>query len=169
MIDITQHYGLVYSIVNKFKLNSWVFNDKDDLIQEGMLGLIEAGKRYNPDFNNTFSTYAYSYIEGYIKNYLNKCQHNVSLSEPVYEDVELIDTIESKIDIENDIIEQDLLKYRRHKVKIALTAIPTKDAELYKMYMENCDVHLIKDVLGLSGSKVDQVIKKVERYLSLLI
>ena len=163
MIDITEHYGLVYRIANRFKY------DREDIIQEGMIGLIEAGKRFDPNKGNSFSTYAYWYIEGYIKTYLSKCHYDVSLSQPVYEDVELIDTLESDTDIENDLIEQDLLNYRRNRIRIALTAIPEKDAKIYEMYMEHFDVHLLKDILGLSVSKINQVIKKVERYLSLLV
>lgn len=41
-----------------------------DLIQEGNIGLMEAVKRFNPSLNYAFTTYAGSFIKGYILNYI---------------------------------------------------------------------------------------------------
>ncbi len=51
---------LIYSITNYFKN----YNSREDLYQAGCLGLINAYKRYNPNMNCKFTTYAYPYILG---------------------------------------------------------------------------------------------------------
>lgn len=44
-------------------------DDFDDLFQEGCIGLMEAVQRFNPDAGYQFSTFAISYILGYIRKY----------------------------------------------------------------------------------------------------
>ncbi len=51
---------LIYSIANYFKN----YNSKEDLYQAGCLGLVTAYKKYNPNMNCKFTTYAYPYILG---------------------------------------------------------------------------------------------------------
>jgi len=57
---IINNEKLIYSITNYFKN----YNSKEDLYQAGCLGLINAYKRYNPNINCKFTTYAYPYILG---------------------------------------------------------------------------------------------------------
>lgn len=57
---IINNERLIYSIANYFKN----YNSKEDLYQAGCLGLINAYKKYNPEMNCKFTTYAYPYILG---------------------------------------------------------------------------------------------------------
>lgn len=57
---------LVYSIIKGFA-NA---NNKEDLYQVGMMGLIKAYENYDSSKGAKFSTYAYMYILGEIKKYL---------------------------------------------------------------------------------------------------
>ena len=57
---ILNNEKLIYSICNYFKN----YNSKEDLYQAGCVGLISAYKKYNPDMNCKFTTYAYPYILG---------------------------------------------------------------------------------------------------------
>ena len=57
---IMNNERLIYSIANYFKN----YNSKEDLYQAGCLGLITAYKKYNPNMNCKFTTYAYPYILG---------------------------------------------------------------------------------------------------------
>ena len=56
---------LIKSISNKF-----YGIDKEDLIQAGKVGLINAYKHYDKNSNTKFSTYAYTYIYGEMYNLL---------------------------------------------------------------------------------------------------
>lgn len=57
---IINNEKLIYSIANYFRN----YTSKEDLYQAGCLGLINAYKRYNPNMNCKFTTYAYPYILG---------------------------------------------------------------------------------------------------------
>ena len=57
---ILNNEKLIYSITNYFKN----YNSREDLYQAGCLGLINAYKKYNPNMNCKFTTYAYPYILG---------------------------------------------------------------------------------------------------------
>jgi RNA polymerase sigma factor (sigma-70 family) len=46
--------------------------NKQDLIQSGFTGLIEAANRFDPKLSDNFSTFAYKYIVGYILRDYNK-------------------------------------------------------------------------------------------------
>ena len=66
---INSNLKLVISIANKYisKTESFSFAD---LVQEGSLGLMRAIETYNKN-KSSFSTYAYLWIEQYIKRSLN--------------------------------------------------------------------------------------------------
>ena len=57
---IMNNERLIYSIANYFKN----YQAKEDLYQAGCLGLITAYKKYDPNMNCKFTTYAYPYILG---------------------------------------------------------------------------------------------------------
>lgn len=61
---VKQNQGLVYHIVNRFHVSPF---DRDDLIQAGMMGLLEAIKKYDINKDVAFSTYAVKYILGNVK------------------------------------------------------------------------------------------------------
>lgn len=69
MENLIENYkNLVYSISHYFDK----YQNKEDLFQAGCIGLIEAYKRYNPEFGAKFSTYAYPYILGEMKRYIRE-------------------------------------------------------------------------------------------------
>ena len=64
MLDqVLENEGLVYSIINKYH----GYYDKDDLYQVGIIGLIDASKKFDSSMGVKFSTYAYKYILGEVK------------------------------------------------------------------------------------------------------
>ena len=62
---IKQHDRLVRVIVNQYQTKGI---DKQDLIQEGYLGLIEAAQRYDASTGIQFSSYASWWIRKYVRN-----------------------------------------------------------------------------------------------------
>lgn len=65
---VQQHSNLIYSITHHFKNNK----NKEDLFQEGVIGLIKAHKNYDRSYNVKFTTYAYTYILGEMLNYIDR-------------------------------------------------------------------------------------------------
>ena len=90
---VVENSRLIYSLVKKYG-NS---NNREDLYQVGMIGLINAYKNFDSNYNTKFSTYAYMYIEGEIKKYImndhlikmgrdyNKIIKNISKTENILE------------------------------------------------------------------------------------
>lgn len=63
---------LVEKMVRRHKVMNPSF-DKEDLYQEGCIGLMKAIQKFNPEkYENTFEPYAEKYIGGYIKNFVSK-------------------------------------------------------------------------------------------------
>lgn len=74
--------GLVYSIVRK-KFN-FAGHLHDDLVQEGMIGLMFAAERFDSKRGYTFATYAYQCISGYILRALQVRYSSSSAHIPAY-------------------------------------------------------------------------------------
>ena len=115
---IEDNYKLIYFVIKRFTCNNLHF-DKEDLIQEGYLGLMKAIEMFNLDYNYNFSTYAIKYISGYMSKYISKHNRNELSLNVSYDDddeIELLDTLADKedsyIDIDdrlyNDYLHQDL-------------------------------------------------------------
>lgn len=58
---------LVYFVVGKFKN----YDEHDDLVQEGFIGLMKAIDKFNPEMGYKFSTYAFWWIRQSIGRYLD--------------------------------------------------------------------------------------------------
>lgn len=52
--------------------NSISYNNSEDLFQVGVIGLINAYKKFDNKYNTKFSTYAYPYILGEMKKYVRE-------------------------------------------------------------------------------------------------
>lgn len=74
----------------------------DDLIQEGTLGLIMAAKRYDPSVGIKFSTYAGSYICGYIKTMIRHKSYFIKVHDDDFYSIR-------NINISRDIDNYDIL------------------------------------------------------------
>ena len=67
---IIEFLSLVKYVVGKIMVYLPPFVDKDDLIEYGILGLIEAAEKYDSKKETKFGTYAISRIRGAILDYL---------------------------------------------------------------------------------------------------
>lgn len=61
--EIEEYSNLIHSLTHYFE----GYKNKEDLYQAGIIGLLEAHKHFNSDYNTKFSTYAYTYILGEMK------------------------------------------------------------------------------------------------------
>lgn len=68
--DLTErHSGLVYAIANRFALMGI---EKEELIQSGFVGLIRAASSFDDSRGAAFSSYAFKFIEGEMREFARK-------------------------------------------------------------------------------------------------
>ncbi len=67
---IMEHLALVKYVVNKLTVYLPSFVDKDDLIEYGIIGLIDAAVKYDTTKETKFGTYAISRVRGTVLDYL---------------------------------------------------------------------------------------------------
>ena len=68
---VIKNYGLIPYYIKK-KYSGCSSEVKKELFQEGSFGLVKAAEKFDPSYKNSFSTYAYYYINGYMLNCLRK-------------------------------------------------------------------------------------------------
>lgn len=108
---LEQNKGIINKVVNRYYIKSNSI-DREDLFQEGSIGLITAAKKY--DFNNPkkalFITYAVNWINQKISRFLTQKNTNdeTSLDKPIKadENMSIIDILNSDENIETDIVER---------------------------------------------------------------
>ena len=64
---ILENQGLIYSICNRYP-----YEEKEDLYQVGIAGLLKAYHNFDARFETKFTTYAYPYILGEIRKYVRE-------------------------------------------------------------------------------------------------
>jgi len=75
MEKILEYEQLVNKVAHKYSS----FSNFEDLRQQGMIGLINAIEKYEPNSETKFSSYAYFWIKGAILEYL-RCDKNIKVS-----------------------------------------------------------------------------------------
>ena len=68
MEELLDYDRLIYSIINKYSDKF----DKEDLYQVSMIGLMDAYKHYDKNYDTKFSTFAYYYIVGEVNKYIRE-------------------------------------------------------------------------------------------------
>ena len=67
---VLRHVSLIHFVLGRLGVSSDIGMDYEDLVHQGLLGLIDAVDRYNPEYGTQFSTYATVRIRGKVLDYL---------------------------------------------------------------------------------------------------
>lgn len=157
---------LVVHIVKKYS----GYNDNDELISVGSIGLIKAVNTYSPGRGTQFATYASKCIENEILMTLRagkKYKGTRSLFEPVSSDkdgneVTLMDLLEDSTDVIDE-VENSLV---REKLKeVVKAALDGREYEIIKMRygLDNTPAHTqlqVAEKFGISRSYISRIEKK---------
>ena len=150
--------------------------DRDDLIQEGMIGLFKAIRDFNPDKQVQFKAFAELCITRQIITAIKTAtrqKHSplntyVSLNKPVYEDENertLVELIKTKINSnpEEIVIDRENLGITEQKIKSVLSKFELEVLELFldgKSYIEIA-THLEK-----TPKSIDNAIQRIKRKIN---
>lgn len=168
---IKRYNDVVYMKANKFFM---IGAEKEDMIQEGMIGLYKAVKSYNLEKQNSFKTFANMCIERQlitaVKN-SNRQKHiplnsSVSLNASAYEEddnsVSVIEVLETKaVEDPSDIIaNREYYKYIETKINENLSDFEKQVLEQYKKGQSYVD---IATRLNSKVKSVDTAIQRIRK------
>ena len=178
MDDILEYENLVYSIINKYKNF-----DKDDLYQVAMMGLIDAKRNYKKESNTKFSTYAYFYIIGKVKEYIRKSnpykisKDLIKLNKSIENAIELMsqrlgrDPTDLEISLFLELEEEKVIEARQaiQKVKSLDYCYDDENIDLYnsiKVEDKNIDSDILdlKDAINSLSKEEQNII--IDRYFN---
>lgn len=149
--------------------------DREDIVQEGMIGLYKAIRDFKPDKLSMFKAFAELCITRQIITAIKTATRQkhiplnsyVSLSKPVYEeesDRTLIDVIvEDKIsDPEQLIIDKEEYKVMEHKMGELLSDL---EWDVLKKYLDGRSYQEIAEGLNRRVKSIDNALQRVKRKL----
>lgn len=159
----SKYLGLISSIASKYQN---IFNDVaydiDDLIQEGLLGLLSASKTYNNEKETSFKNYAVICIENRFTSIARKSKkqkQTISLTN---------DTIESIID-DNILSTQELFESREYVKRlreVMKKKLSNLEYDVIKLYLSGLSYKEIATKLSIEEKSVDNAIQRIHKKLS---
>lgn len=169
---VKKNTGIVYRLVNKFYIGATNSIDREDLEQEGFLGLIAAADKYKLDMENKaqFITYAVYWIYHKINRFINQKNTNeeISLNTPTSEDgdKELMDYVEG-VDYSFENVEEKLYlqQLRQELDRVMNEKLPLKEREILKLHYgwdnNKClTLQEIGEIFGVTRQRVQGIENK---------
>jgi len=141
--------------------------DSEDLIQEGMLGLLTAIRGFDPGRDAAFRTYAEICIRSRLYTAIRAAQggkhaplnHSVSFEPPLFDgtNASQFSSVENPEDV---IIGREELKERLDALKGRLSEF---EAEILPLYLNGLSCREIAQRVGRSQKSVDNAVQRVRR------
>ncbi|MBP3888941.1 MAG: RNA polymerase sporulation sigma factor SigH [Cellulosilyticum sp.] len=164
---------------NRIRVNFLVGTDKDDLIQEGMIGLFKAICDYNPEKEASFKSFATLCVTRQISTAfkaVSRQKHiplnrSISLSIPVNkssdeedEGVTLMDVLKNNISLtpEDEVISKENVDDIHEYIDRVLSAL---EVQVLHIYMEGKNYREIAEILGKSPKSIDNALQRIKKKL----
>jgi len=165
---------------HKIKANYFIGADKEDLIQEGMIGLFKAICDYNPNKETSFRSFAAICITRQISTAfktVSRQKHiplntSISLNIPIHnkngdedeENMTLMDTIKNSTSLtpEDEIINQENLEGLKGYIKKELSEL---EWQILNLYIQGKDYHEIAQELNKPIKSIDNGLQRVKKKL----
>ena len=153
---MTAYQPLVFKIAISFQLPE---ADTMELIQEGMVGLLEAAENYDYTRGVAFSVFASFRIRGSMVDYLKKSNNGaLYLEGDLGSGLTLGETLASVQASPSELAERQLL---HEKVTQALGRLPEKEQQVITgMYLEDRTAQSVADAIDISLGHVYRLQKK---------
>ena len=169
-----------YLVRSKAKALFLIGGDKDDLIQEGMIGLYKAIRDYQPDRDNTFFNFAdlcisrqiYSAIKASNRKKNIPLNTYISLYTPAYGDYgesedkeELVDIIHQKnaLNPEELVIDKENTSMIEYELVRRLSDM---ERQVLSLYMQDLKYIQIAEVLKKEPKTIDNALTRIKTKLN---
>ncbi len=150
--------------------------DRDDLIQEGMIGLFKAIKDYNPEKNAGFKSFADLCITRQIITAIKTATRQkhaplnsyVSLNKPVYDDENertLIELIKTRVTLspEEIFIDRENLGVIEENIKSILSNF---EHQVFDLFISGKTYQEIATIMNKPSKSIDNAIQRIKKKIS---
>ena len=174
---IEENLNLIPYIYNHFVTkDDLVKRWREDILQEGYLGLVRAANAYNPDSSFSFTTLSHISVKRAMWSFIRILHNqnvNLSLDKEIQDDdhgiVTVGELIEDTSDIESEFIDKETSAYNKQLFDQVLLLCPPKRKEIIELYYHGYKTKQIIDLLQVSKSYIADVVKQEIRLLKLYI
>lgn len=129
---------------------------RDDLVQEGLLGLYFAVKSYDPSRNVPFEAYAVLCVKRKMYTYCNK------FIKSDFNFAEELEDVESDFALEDDVVEKALKEALFTELKQNLSE---KEKGVWELYLQDLSYADIAQRLGIAEKSVDNAMSRIKAKL----
>ena len=161
---LIRRYGrLIRSLARPFFLTG---GDGEDLMQEGMLGLLNAIRRFDPQEETSFRTFAVLCIRSSLYSALRKAAgtKNVSLDDCLSLESSLFDENQSRNDNlrgpEELLIDREEAQKRYHNLLLLLSAY---ERSVLRCFLRGMSYREIAEITKRSEKAVDNAVQRIRR------
>lgn len=161
----------------KIKSNFFIGADKEDLIQEGMIGLFKAICDYNPSKDASFKSFATICITRQISTAFKTATRqkhiplntSISLNSPIGSDGEenmtLMDTLKENENKNPEMmmIDREEVEMLRKRMKQSLSHLEWK---VLSLYSQGKSYHEIAKEMNKSSKSIDNALQRIKKKLS---
>ena len=173
-ILLKRYKPMVWSLVHKIsQVKHTVGYDKEDLFQEGNIGLMEAIKSFRDDKESPFGPFARVCVERQIRTYIRKTKTEnykmnasaQSLDGPIYMEDEELSLIEIVSKEENDFnpIYVTLVNWAQDQIPLIKETVHDFEWKVYHMHNLGYTYKEIAEKYHLKEKDVDNALQKMKR------
>jgi len=144
--------------------------DSEDLVQEGMVGLLDAVRRYDPGQGAPFRSYAQLCIRNRIYNAIksaSRLKHTPLNDYVPFESPQFDESQTQVLDTVRDPEELIIARERLSEIQDSSSKLLSKlEHKVLTLYLDGLSCHEIAGVLGRSPKSVDNAVQRIRRKLS---
>ncbi len=136
--------------------------EREDLVQEGMVGLCSAIHSYDAGYGANFSTYAYACVRNAVADYVKKLRGAKYSALNDFVPILEIDDNLSSVDPEDEMIRHENRREFLQKISKCLSSYEFKATV---MYIDGMGAAEIGEALGKSAKSVDNALTRAKNKL----
>ncbi len=142
----------------------------EDVIQEGMLGLLNAIMRYSPDRNTSFKTYAescvrrtlYTAVRGALRQKHSPLNDCVSFESPQFDESKTQQAADGRAP-EEQIIAQERIDEIRTVLSSCLSEF---ESEILELYLEGLSYNEMAEETNKTAKSIDNAVQRIKKKLA---
>ncbi len=139
--------------------------DRDDLIQEGLIGLLSAVNAYNKEKGASFKTYCYVCVQNKLLTELEKHSSGKQQAMQNYLPLDEVTIYDIHDDSEDPFSIVVAREYREQLMAKAKTLLSGLEQETFLLYLSGLSYEEMAAQLNLSTKAVDNALQRVRRKL----